>query len=1499
MHMPHNAASELPAAASASKLGMYQPDDFKDNCGFGLIAHMQGDASHDLLKTAIHSLSCMTHRGGIAADGKTGDGCGLLLAMPKAFFRAEATRLGVELTDTFAAGTIFLNTDSTLAQHAREILNAEIAAEGLSVAVWRVVPTDNQALGEIALRSLPVFEQILVNAPAELSEADFNRKLFLARRRAEQQLAHDPLFYVTTLASTVISYKGLMMPEAIADFYLDLANPQMETHICVFHQRFSTNTLPRWPLAQPFRYLAHNGEINTIMGNRNWSVARSPKFANPLLPGLMDLKPLVNRTGSDSSSLDNMLEILVGGGMDLFRALRMLVPPAWQNVDTMDSDLRAFYEFNSKHMEAWDGPAGLVIQDGRHAVCMLDRNGLRPARWVITKNGYITLASEIGVWGYQPEDVVSKGRVGPGQILVVDTHTGELLRTADIDQRLKSAHPYKQWLRDNAIHIQTEEALEEELQGQGLRGDALKVAQKMFHVTFEERDQIIRPLAESGQEAVGSMGDDTPMAVLSRQVRHVADFFRQQFAQVTNPPIDPLREAIVMSLETCLGREQNVFEQGPEHADRVIISSPILAPSKMEQLRRIDRAGYGMQVIDLNYDEAEGLEAALRRICAEAAAAVQAGQTLLVLSDKALAKGKLPANAILATGAVHHSLSEAGLRADANIIVETGLARDPHHFAVLIGFGATAVYPYLAYDVINDLVEKGDLLGDPLYAQASFRKGIDKGLLKILSKMGISTIASYRAGQLFEAIGLSHQVVDLCFKGVPSRIEGARFVDLENDQKKLADTAWKSRQAIDQGGLLKFVFNKEYHAFNPDVINALHNAVRTGDYSKYQEYADLVNTRPVATIRDLFGLKTDNSIDVSDVESVEDILPRFDSAGMSLGALSPEAHESIAIAMNTIGGRSNSGEGGEDPARYGTIKNSKIKQVASGRFGVTPAYLSSAEVLQIKVAQGAKPGEGGQLPGGKVNGLIARLRYSVPGVTLISPPPHHDIYSIEDLSQLIFDLKQVNPSAMVSVKLVAEPGVGTIAAGVAKAYADFITISGYDGGTAASPLSSIHYAGSPWELGLSEAHQALRVNDLRGKVRVQTDGGLKTGLDVVKAAILGAESFGFGSTPMIALGCKYLRICHLNNCATGVATQQDKLREEHYIGEPEMLINFFRFVAEETRQWMAKLGVRSMKELIGRTDLLAVIDGETDKQQHLDLTPLLTIHPSAEGKAQYCVEGKNEPHDKGLLAEQMVADMLPAIEGQTGGVYSYNVCNCDRSIGARLSGEIAKRHGNLGMSDSPITVELKGTAGQSLGVWNAGGLHIRLEGDANDYVGKGMAGGQVTIYPPKGSPFATQDTAIIGNTCLYGATGGKLFAAGTAGERFAVRNSGAHAVIEGAGDHCCEYMTGGLVTVLGRTGLNFGAGMTGGFAYVLDLDGDFFDRCNHELIDLHRISSEAMEGHRSHLMDVIEEYVAETGSVWGQTILNEFDEYVRKFYLVKPKAASLSNLLKTTKADPQ
>lgn len=1483
---------------SAPNLGLHHPDEFRDNCGFGLIAHMEGEASHELVKTAIHSLSCMTHRGAIAADGRTGDGCGVLLAMPESFFRDVAkVELGVELADHFGVGLVFLNTDAGLAGKAREILDREVEKEGLSVAGWRKVPVDPAICGEIALRSLPGFEQIFVNGTG-LDLTTLNRKLFMARRRAEQQLRDDPLFYISTLSGSVISYKGLVMPEDLPRFYQDLADPRLKSHIVVFHQRFSTNTLPRWPLAQPFRYLAHNGEINTITGNRNWALARTPKFESPLLPGLTELTPLVNRTGSDSSSLDNMLEILVSGGMDLFRALRMLVPPAWQNVETMDADLRAFYEYNSKHMEAWDGPAGLVITDGRYAVCMLDRNGLRPARWVITKNGFITLASEIGVWNYEPGDVVAKGRVGPGKILAVDTQTGEVLKTEDIDNRLKKAQPYKDWLREKAVRIENDDEAEKQLVAQ-TDNSRLKAYQKMFLVTNEERDQIIRPLAESGQEAVGSMGDDTPMAVLSQRVRHLADYFRQQFAQVTNPPIDPLRESIVMSLETCLGAEMNVFEETAEHANRAILASPVLSHSKFRQILDIKAPGYAVETIDINYPEAEGLKAAVERICAQAAASVRAGKVLIVLSDRNIRPGFLPANAIMVTGAVHHHLSEAGLRCDSNIIVETALARDSHHFAVLLGFGATAVYPYLAYDVIADQVKSGDIIGDPLEAQVYFRKGINKGLLKILSKMGISTVASYRGGQLFEAVGLSSEVVNLCFRGVASRIQGATFADLENDQKLLADDAWKERKPIDQGGLLKFVYGKEYHAFNPDVINALHKAVRSGNYEHYREYADLVNKRPVATLRDLLAFKPDiQPLSLEEVEPVDTILPRFDSAGMSLGALSPEAHESIAIAMNTLGGRSNSGEGGEDPARYGTIKNSKIKQVASGRFGVTPAYLSSAEVLQIKVAQGAKPGEGGQLPGGKVNALIARLRYSVPGVTLISPPPHHDIYSIEDLAQLIFDLKQVNPSALVSVKLVSEPGVGTIAAGVAKAYADLITISGYDGGTAASPLSSIHYAGSPWELGLSEAQQALRANDLRGKVRVQTDGGLKTGLDVVKAAILGAESFGFGTTPMIALGCKYLRICHLNNCATGVATQLEELREQHYIGEPEMLMNFFRFIAAETREWLARLGVRSLAELIGRTDLLEVLPGATEKQQHLDLSPLLRNDLIPADKPQFCQVAKNEPFDQGVLAEEMVAAMLPAIDGKTGGTFEFKVCNCDRSVGARVSGEIAKRHGDLGMSDAPLVVKLAGSVGQSFGVWNAGGLHMYLEGDANDYVGKGMAGGKLVITPPKGSPFKSQETAIIGNTCLYGATGGVLHAAGTAGERFAVRNSGCHAVIEGAGDHCCEYMTGGLVTVLGKTGLNFGAGMTGGFAYVLDLDNDFFDRVNHELIELHRISAEPMEAHRHHLREVIADYVDETGSAWGAEILRKFDEYLRKFWLVKPKAANIKELLNTTRKNP-
>ena len=1470
--------------------GLYNPEEFRDNCGFGMIAHQQGVPSHKLLQTAIESLTCMTHRGGIAADGKTGDGCGLLLQMPTSFMRLAARDiLGRDLKNTFAVGMVFMSRAIEAQDKVRMAFEAAAKEFDFGVATWRVVPTQPDVCGEIALEQLPQIEQVFLEAD-DASHEQVAAKLFMIRRRVEMAMAGDQDFYICSLSDRVISYKGLVMPADLEHFYPDLGDESLETAICVFHQRFSTNTLPRWPLAQPFRMLAHNGEINTIQGNRSWSRARTPKLSSPLLPDLHSVAPLVNEHGSDSSSLDNMLELLVTGGVDLPKALRMLIPPAWQNIEDIDPDLKAFYQYHAMHMEPWDGPAGIVLTDGRYACCLLDRNGLRPARWVTTSDGFITLASEVGTYHYEPETVTAKGRVGPGQILVIDTETGEVLHTKDIDAKLKTSKPYKQWLRDNARHI---EASYDTTVSAPIEGDELDVYQKMFQVTLEERDQVLKPLAESGNEAVGSMGDDTPMAVLSARERSLYDYFRQKFAQVTNPPIDPLREAIVMSLEVDLGGEANLFEETEQHARRVSLTSPVLSQGKFESVLALNESGLKVQVLDATYSpEEKTLKEAVESLCQEAGAHVAGGASVLVLSDRSFGEDRLPIHSLLATGAVHNHLIANGLRADSNLIVESGSARDSHQFACLLGFGATAVYPYLAYSVLAQQLAEGEILGAPSACYKNYRKGINKGLLKIMSKMGISAVNSYRGAQLFEAVGLDAEVVDVAFSGVSSRIAGAGFAHLEFDQVHLARTARLKRKPVVAGGLLKYVHGGEYHAYNPDVVMSLQRAVVSNDKADYRTYADHCNDRPVAALRDLLNLKPSPApIPLEDVEPIDAILKRFDSAGMSLGALSPEAHEALAMGMNAIGARSNSGEGGEDPARYGTNRVSKIKQIASGRFGVTPHYLVNAEVLQIKVAQGAKPGEGGQLPGGKVNDLIARLRYSVPGVTLISPPPHHDIYSIEDLAQLIFDLKEVNPDALVSVKLVSEPGVGTIAAGVAKAYADLITISGYDGGTAASPLTSIRHAGSPWELGLAEVHQTLRGNRLRGKIRLQADGGMKTGLDVVKAAILGAESFGFGTAPMIAMGCKYLRICHLNNCATGVATQNDKLREDHFVGDVERVVNFFRFVAEETREWMASLGVSKLEDLIGRVDLLEHLDGTTDKQSALNLQPITWVDETAADQPQFCEVDRNPPFDQGEKAALILSEVLPAIEAKQGGEFSFSVTNCDRSIGARISGEIAKRFGNKGMEESPITLKLNGTAGQSFGVWNAGGLHMYLAGDCNDYVGKGMAGGKLVVYPPEGSQFESKSASIIGNTCLYGATGGRLFASGCAGERFAVRNSGAHAVIEGAGDHCCEYMTGGCVTVLGETGLNFGAGMTGGMAFVLDETRAFPDRYNHELVEIHRISGEAAEAHRHFLRDNIEEFVAETGSSWGQHILDNFADYVGKFWLVKPKAADFNQLV--------
>ncbi|UWZ97942.1 glutamate synthase large subunit [Vibrio splendidus] len=1472
-------------------MALYDPSLEKDNCGFGLIAQMEGQPSHKLVRTAISALDRMTHRGGIAADGKTGDGCGLLLQKPDSYLRIIAEENNFKLGKQYAVGMIFFSQDPIKAQSAQDIVNKELAQETLTVAGWRVVPTNTDVLGPIAKDSVPNIQQVFISAPAGWRERDIERRLYIARRRIEKQISEDKDFYICSLSTQVMVYKGLCMPADLPRFYLDLADLRMESAICLFHQRFSTNTQPRWPLAQPFRYLAHNGEINTIEGNRQWAKARAYKFSSPLLPDLQTAAPFVNETGSDSSSLDNMLDLFLAGGMDVFRAMRMLVPPAWQNHPDMDPDLRAFYDFNSKHMEPWDGPAGIVLSDGRYAACNLDRNGLRPARYVITKDNLITLASEVGIWNYAPDEVAEKGRVGPGELLVIDTRRGKLWQSNEIDNDLKGRHPYKEWMDKNVHKLTPFSALADDQVGKrNFDDDTLKTYQKQFAMSNEESDQVLRVLGDMGQEAVGSMGDDTPMAVLSSKERLITDYFRQKFAQVTNPPIDPLREKHVMSLATSIGQEMNVFCETDGHAYRVTFDSPVLLYSDMQQLLQLNQKHYGHAILSMHYDPAEKeLEQAINDLCDRAVQEVRDGAVLVVLSDKGLEKGKLPVPAAMAVGAVQTRLADTNLRCDANIVVETATARDPHQFAVLLGFGATAVYPYLAYEALGKMLDDGSLDKDYRTALQNYQNGINKGLYKIMSKMGISTIASYRCSQLFEAVGLHSDVVELCFRGVTTRIQGASFSDFQQDIYNLSRKAWTKRKPIEHGGLLKYVHGGEYHAYNPDVVSTLQTAVKTGETSDYQSFAKQVNARPAAMLRDLMSLKkAAQPLALDKVEPSSDLFKRFDSAAMSIGALSPEAHEALAMAMNRLGGYSNSGEGGEDPRRFGTDRNSRIKQIASGRFGVTPHYLTNADVLQIKVAQGAKPGEGGQLPGHKVTAEIAKLRYSVQGVTLISPPPHHDIYSIEDLAQLIFDLKQVNPKALVSVKLVSEPGVGTIATGVAKAYADLITISGYDGGTAASPLTSVKYAGCPWELGLAETQQALVANGLRHKIRLQVDGGLKTGLDVIKGAILGAESFGFGTAPMVAMGCKFLRICHLNNCATGVATQDETLRREYFKGLPDMVVNYFTGLADEVRQYLAELGVEKLTDLIGRTDLLEAVQGLTAKQSKLDLSSILEAPVSPEGHPLFWTE-PNAPFDKAQLNQQILDDALDAIEKRQSTSLYYNVINTDRSIGARISGEIAKRYGNQGMAGSPIKLYLDGTAGQSFAVWNAGGVELYLTGDANDYVGKGMAGGKVVIKPHQGTAFTCNEATIIGNTCLYGATGGKLFAAGTAGERFGVRNSGTVAVIEGAGDNACEYMTGGIVAILGATGVNFGAGMTGGFAYVMDKNEDFQGRVNNESVEALSLSDLFI--HQEHLRGLIAEHLEETGSVHAEAILANFDEWIPKFYLVKPKTADLNTLL--------
>jgi glutamate synthase (NADPH/NADH) large chain len=1418
-----------------------------------------------------------------------------MLQFPEPFLRDIAEDCGFRLADRFASGLVFFSPDETLIERGKKILTRHLGRSALDVVGWREVPTAPAFVGKQARSSMPAIYQVFVNAPAGWRSHDIERQLFAARRFAFEEQRDlpdpDPLYYVVTLSNLTMVYKGLVQAEHLGDFYPDLRDERLTSAIGICHQRFSTNTLPRWNYAQPFRYLAHNGEINSVNANRDWANARTGILHSPLLPSLEDLSHLVNQEGSDSSSADNLLEVFLAGGMDLFRAMRLLMPPAVRN--DMDPELKAFYEFNSMHQEPWDGPAGVVTTNGTVASCNLDRNGLRPARYSITHDGIFTVASETGVWDCPPERIERRGRLGPGEMIAVDTKTGQFWKNSAIDDSLKATHAYREWMTENVVRVWNNDEQERKAANKFMRESSrqLPTFQKMFGLGAEEMETIINPMALSAQEPVGSMGDDTPLAVLSSRNRSIYDYFRQSFAQVTNPPIDPLRESAVMSLETCIGREHNVFHETASHAYRVLLPWPVLNYVKYQTLLGLDQRFYRNVRFSLNYDPDEtGLEEALINLAQSCVCAVQGGATIIVLSDRDISRKLIPMPAPLAVGAVHQGLLNAGERPNANILIETGSARDPHQFAVLLGLGATAIYPYLAFQSINQQQEIGALEGDPIQLRKNYRRGIRKGLLKILSKMGICTMASYRGSQLFEAVGLAPEVVDLCCPKVASKIAGVSFAGLEADVRTVSETAWVEQMRPLRDGLYRFMYGGEDHAYNPEVVMSLQKAVASGEWRDYRKFSDAVNSRPALSIRDLLALKpADKALPLDKIEREESIFPRFDSAAMSIGALSPEAHESLAIAMNRLGGRSNSGEGGEDPRRFNSERNSAIKQVASGRFGVNAHYLVNADVLQIKVAQGAKPGEGGQLPGHKVTAEIAALRCSTPGVTLISPPPHHDIYSIEDLSQLIFDLKMVNPRALVSVKLVAGSGVGTIAVGVAKAYADLITIAGFDGGTGASPLSSVKYAGLPWELGLAETHQALVENGLRHKIRLQVDGGLKTGLDVVKAGILGAESFGFGTGPMVALGCKYLRICHLNNCATGIATQNLTLREQHFHGLPERVMTYFQFLARDVREILGSLGVREFSDVIGRSEFLEQIPGSTLKHRMLDLDPILASAAARNDFPAYCTVPSNAPFDKGRLNLDILQAAENALKHQEKWSAHFGIRNNDRTVGAMLSGEVARRYGKEGLPADRIRLNLTGTAGQSLGCWNVPGISIHLEGDANDYVGKGMSGGRIVLTTSDSDRQHARRNVICGNACLYGASGGELFANGQAGERFAVRNSGAHAVIEGAGHHACEYMTGGTVVILGPCGPNLAAGMTGGELFLLDPNQQVERHLNPEFVEASPLEDQQFDAPRRRLKALVNSHVSLTNSKWGRKVLESWELMLPHWVYIIPKNLSASN----------
>ncbi len=1496
----------VPAEAAGT---MHQADNEGDACGMGAIVHLKGNRSHQILEFAIESVCNMTHRGAVDADMKTGDGSGVLTQLPYEILQSALADLGHKdvANEDLGVGVFFTpQGDREIATKVKTIAESLAGKRGVKLLGWRDVPVDADELGKIAQSSRPDIFHLLVERPEGVVGDDFERQLYLVRREIEHQLKAEGIkgVYLPSFSHRLISYKALAMPAALRAFYKDLSNPAYKTAIALYHQRFSTNTFPAWPLGQPFRMLCHNGEINTVRGNRNWMKSREEFYESEIWGDDVEvIKNLIQEGESDSASLDHALELLVLSGRSLEHAMCMLVPPAYRNQTGISPELNAFYQYHRSFSEPWDGPAGLVYTDGVKVCASLDRNGLRPSRFALTDDGLLFIGSEIGTIPMDDAKVIRKGRLGPGQMLSADTSTGELKFDLEIKEELAKRAPYKQWIRNNRIEL-TEFVPSTPQEDNISKFDPLTLSQLQVAngITKEELAMIFRPMVNGGQEAVYSMGDDTPLSCLSLYPRNLTSYFKQLFAQVTNPPIDPIRERSVMSLAAGLGIERNLLGESPEHARILNLESAVLFEHELEKIRDLEELGFGCQNIDITWnveDGARGMIAAIDRVCAAAEKAVDEGKEILILTDRATNETRVALPALLASGVVHHHLGRVGKRMRGSLVLESGEIRDSHQLACVISYGVTAVCPYLGYATVREMVDHAEAnkVGEGVTADRAlmnYRSALEKGVLKIMSKMGISVLNSYQGAQIFEAVGIAKEVIDRCFTGTHSRIGGIGFDQIASESIARHSEAYGSAVpsgdavSLQDPGNNRYQRGGEKHVITPSVVKNFHTFVASGKPEEYDDYVKLMlETRPTA-LKDLLEYipAKSGAISIDEVEPVEDIRRRFTTAAMSMGAISPEAHEVLAIAMNMIGGKSDSGEGGEEKSRFkpyenGEWANSKIKQVASGRFGVSAEYLASAQEIEIKMAQGAKPGEGGQLPAHKVNGIIAKLRNTQPGVQLISPPPHHDIYSIEDLAQLIHDLKEVNPRARITVKLVAESGVGTVAAGVAKANADIILVSGHDGGTGASPLTSIKHAGLPWEMGLSETNQTLRLNGLRERVTLRTDGGLRSGDDIIKAAILGAEEFNFGTIALIAMGCVYVRRCHLNDCPVGVATTDPKYRSK-FRGTPEKVVNFFNSVANEVRQIMATLGVRKLDDLIGRTEFLRQREvADHPKANSLDLSALLA---SVDNGSPHIWGG--EPNlgiqDKSL-DDTIMVDAAAALESREKVELSYDVVSTNRNIGTKLSGEVAVRYGDRGLAPGTIKLNLKGSAGQSFGTFLAGGIDLTLTGQANDYVGKGMVAGTIVVRPPKERGFIPEENSIMGNTCLYGATGGELFGNGRAGERFCVRNSGSIGVVEGCGDHGCEYMTNGMAVILGSTGINFGAGMSGGEAFVFDEDGYFRDRVNREMIVVQPIERRAIA---ENLRELIARHVELTNSPKGQAILDDWDRAVTQMVRVIPKTTA-------------